>query len=78
MPRFDGSLARTLDFGQTTTTTAPVSSGVRARLRLAVPAPVLTGPDKYTVLEGRRRQAQIEARRVLNLIDAMEREREGE
>ena len=78
MSRFDGSLARTLDFGETTTTAAPVYSGGRARLRLAVPGGMLRGPGKYKVLESRRRQAQINARRVLALIEAMERTTEGE
>ena len=43
MARFDGSLARTLDFGETTTT-APAYSGGRAGLRLALPGGVLRGP----------------------------------
>jgi hypothetical protein len=68
MSRFDGSLARTLDFGETTTTAG------RAGLRLALPGGILRGADKYRVLEGRRRLAQIKARRVLDLIDVMERE----
>jgi hypothetical protein len=68
MARFEGSLARSLDFGDTTTT-APVYSGARVGLRLAL----LRGPDKYKVLEKRRRQAQIKARHALNLIDMMER-----
>ena len=77
MARFDGSLARTLDFGETTTT-APVYSGGRAGLRLARPGGVLRGPGRYKVPETRRRQAQINARRALDLIEAMERTREGE
>ena len=77
MPQFDGSLARTFDFGEapraaSTTTTAPWAPG-RAGLRLAIPGGVLGGPDKYIVLETRRRRAQIVARRVLDLIDASER-----
>jgi hypothetical protein len=86
MSRFDGSLARTLDFGDTTTTAGP---GVRllrvgleteapagaapVGLRLALPGGVPPGSDKYKVLERRRRQAQIAARRVLDLIDVAER-----
>jgi hypothetical protein len=66
MARFDGSLARQLDFGSITTITAP---GGRAGLRLALPSGVLRGPDKYKVLESRRRQAQIKARRLLDLMD---------
>ena len=68
MARFDGSLARTLDFGEITTTT-PVYGGGRAGLRLALPAGVLRGPDKYKVLEHQRRQAQIKARRLLALME---------
>jgi hypothetical protein len=72
MPRFDGTLARTLDFGDTTTT-APVHGGGRAGLRLALPGGVLRGPGKYAALEHRRRRAQITARRVLDLLDVAER-----
>jgi hypothetical protein len=70
MSRSDGSLARALDFGETTTT-GPVSAGGQVGLRLALPR--LRGSDKYKVLERRRRQAQIAARRVLDLIDVAER-----
>ena len=72
MARFEGSLARRLDFGDTQIET-PFHSGVRAGLRLASPGGLLRGPDKYTVLERRRRQAQIKARRALSLIEMMER-----
>ena len=85
MSRFDGSLARTLDFGDMTTTGAPAvrllrvgmeteapSGAAPVGLRLALPGGV-PGPDKYKVLERRRRQAQIAARRVLDLIDVAER-----
>lgn len=71
MARFDGSLARTLDFGNTVSN-APVQGAGRAGLRLASPGGPLHGPDKYKVLEKRRRQAQIRARHALNLIDLME------
>ena len=66
MARFDGSVVRKLDFGETTTTA--VHPG-RAGLRLALPSGVLRGPDKYKVLEHRRRQAQIRARRLLDLVE---------
>jgi hypothetical protein len=66
MSRFDGSLARKLDFGEMTTT---ASQGGGVGLRLALPSGVLRGPDKYKVLEQRRRQAQIKARRLLDLLD---------
>lgn len=67
MSRFDGSLARKLDFGEMTTT--GLQPG-RPALRLAVPSGILRGPDKYKVLEQRRRQAQIKARRLLDLLEA--------
>ncbi len=66
MPRFDGSLALKLDFGKMTTTTAAAE---RRGLRLAGPSRGPSGPEKYRVLEHRRRQAQIRARRLLNLLD---------
>jgi hypothetical protein len=72
MSRFDGSLARTLDFGETATPAGPVYDTGRAGLRLALPGGVLRGPDKYKVLDLRRRHAQIKARRVLDLIDVIE------
>jgi len=65
MPRFDGSLALKLDFGEMTTTTFPSRSG----LRLAASPGRLSGPEKYQVLEHRRRQAQIRARRLLELAE---------
>ena len=76
MSRFDSSLARTLDFGELTSQT-PVrgltslrAGHARRRLRL------LRGPDKYKVLDQRRRAAQIKARHALDLIDVMERSAE--
>ena len=72
MARFEGSLARRLDFGDTPVE-ARFHAGVRAGLRLASPGGVLRGPDKYKVLERRRRHAQIKARHALSLIDMMER-----
>ena len=66
MARFDGSLARKLDFGEVTTT---AWQPTRAGLRLALSSGTLRGPGKYTVLEARRRQAQIKARRLLDLIE---------
>jgi hypothetical protein len=65
--RFDGAAAVKLDFGGVTTTT-PVGIG-RAGLRLAAPSGRLHGPDKYKVLERRRRQAQIRARRLLEILE---------
>ena len=60
----DGSLARTLDFGE-----MPTGRGVGSRLRLAPSSQVLRGPDKYKVLDHRRHQAQIKARRLLELAE---------
>ena len=70
MARFDGSLARTLDFGEIPT--AATYPSARAGLRLASPSGLRRGADKYKLLEKRRRQAQIKARRALSLIDMME------
>ena len=63
MRRVDGSLARTLDFGDTPATTAFSIRSVHGRL--AIQPRVLRGPDKYKALDHRRRQAQIRARRLL-------------
>jgi hypothetical protein len=69
MFRVDGSLARKLDFGD-----APGIPGVRpgSRGRLAL----LRGPDKYKVLERRRRAAQIKARHTLDLLDGLDQSKE--
>jgi hypothetical protein len=67
MSGFDGSLALKLDFGEMTATTM-TTTGRRA-LRLASPSGQLPGPEKYRVLEQRRREAQIKARRLLDLLD---------
>jgi hypothetical protein len=63
MFRIDGSLARKLEFGETTTEVRIPRPGSLRRLA------VLRGPDKYKVLERRRRAAQIKARHLLDLID---------
>jgi hypothetical protein len=73
MARFDGALAHQLDFEDFTTTlysTAQPGRLAPARpvLRLAGGGHRLRGPDKYRVLEHRRRQAQIAARRALELF----------
>jgi hypothetical protein len=62
----EGSVAGKLDFGETTGTA--VYPG-RAALRLALSSSVLRGRDKYKVLEHRRRQAQIRARHLLDLME---------
>ena len=64
---FEGSAALKLDFGGMTTT--GTASGARPGLRLAVRSDALRGPDKYKVLERRRRQAQIKARHLLDLME---------
>ncbi len=64
MAASDGSLARQLDFGALDRG-IPVRGQRKRGLRLAVPSTVLRGPDKYRILEHRRRQAQIKARRLL-------------
>jgi hypothetical protein len=71
MAYFRGSTAPQLDFEGFTTTTFSIGLEdlpARRELRLAVGGQRLRGPDKYKVLELRRRRAQIEARRVLGLF----------
>ena len=73
MARFDGALAYQLDFEDFTTTRYSTAqpgrlAAARPDLRLAAAGPRLRGPNKYQVLEHRRRQAQIVARRVLELF----------
>ncbi|CAN5853123.1 hypothetical protein BH18ACI5_BH18ACI5_02100 [soil metagenome] len=68
MAQFDGSAAVKLDFGGMTTT-IPAMLGRRGRLQLATASATLSGPDKYQVLEHRRRQAQIRARHLLDLME---------
>jgi hypothetical protein len=63
MFRIEGSLARKLEFGDTTMEVRIARPGSLRRLAL------LRGPDKYKVLERRRRVAQIRARHLLDLID---------
>ena len=57
---FDGTLARKLDF---------TGGSGPAGLRLAPRAERLAGPDKYRVLERRRRRAQMAARHLLDLVE---------
>jgi hypothetical protein len=67
--RFDGSLARQFDFGdlEVPARVPPLATRGSSALRLAARPQGLRGPDKYKVLEHRRRQAQIKARRLLDL-----------
>lgn len=60
MTRIDGTAALKLDFGMAPRASQP--------LRVA-PRRGLSGPDKYKVLEHRRRQAQIKARRLLDILE---------
>jgi hypothetical protein len=73
MARFDGSLARKLDFGDADV--RPAAPGIRRRadLRLARPAGAAGGPDLYRMLDRRRRRAQIAARHALDLIETRDR-----
>lgn len=85
MSRFDGSLARRLDFGEAPTAAIPMGSRRRIRSLASVAranrGPMLSpgrlellrGADKYKVLDRRRRAAQIRARHAMDLIDVMER-----
>jgi hypothetical protein len=70
MTRVDGTAARKLDFGEMGTG-RPASSQFRSgpTLQLAPARLALRGPDKYRILEQRRRRAQIEARRILDLLN---------
>ncbi len=61
------ALALELDFGGMTTMVPSESKA--SGPRLAPTAEGLRGPDKYKVLNHRRRQAQITARRLLEFVD---------
>ena len=65
--RFDGSLARQFDFGDLDIPLRAAAMAATKPLRLAARPAGLRGPDKYKVLDHRRRQAQIKARRLLDL-----------
>jgi hypothetical protein len=69
MNGFEGTLALKLDFGGLATRVTSTVGRDRADLRLAPSARRLAGPDKYRILERRRRQAQISARHLLDLMD---------
>jgi len=69
MTGFDGTLARKLDFGELPTKVTSTGGRGRVRLRLAPGPSGLTGPDKYMVLDLRRRRAQIRARHLLDLMN---------
>lgn len=60
-PRTEGSLAVKLDFG--------ADAAALARTAPVRALQLTAGPDKYRVLEHRRRRAQIAARRLLDLAE---------
>jgi len=58
----------TLDFGEMPLAVT-TGQGFRRGLRLATPLDrLLRGPEKYRILDLKRRRAQIRARRVLGLV----------
>jgi len=61
MVRMRSALALRLDFGE------PRGDQGRPRLRLARGAGPVPGPEKYRLLDLKRRRAQIRARRVLGV-----------
>ena len=65
MARMNGAAALRLDFGEVAVSG---NRGGRRGLRLAS-SRVMRGPEKYKVLEHRRRQAQIRARHLLHLME---------
>ena len=68
MARMWTTIVGKLDFG---TPAGGKGQRYRGALRLAVPntGPALRGPDKYRILDLRRRRAQIRARRALQLVN---------
>ena len=66
MKRSEQAVAYRLDFGERPDADIP-GVGARRGLRLALPSGRLRGPEKYQMLELRRRRAQIRARRVLDV-----------
>ncbi|MGH9308756.1 MAG: hypothetical protein ACRD1U_05235 [Vicinamibacterales bacterium] len=69
MSGVEGSLALKLDFGERATLVTSTGGRGRAGLRLAPGPGRPTGPDKYRLLEERRRRAQISARRLLDVME---------
>jgi len=63
MVRTRSALAVRLDFGEMP------GQGSRRGLRLATPTGVVRGPEKYRLLDLKRRRAQIRARRLLGLVN---------
>jgi hypothetical protein len=84
MARVEGSPARTLDFGEAAASgavhpgrpirgLASLRPGTDVRILSSRRLGLLPGPDKYKVLDRRRRVAQIKARHAMDLIDVMDR-----
>ena len=67
MLRRTTATALRLDFGGMTPSAGLRTGALRTGLRLATPAGTLRGPDKYRILDLKRRRAQIRARRELGL-----------
>jgi hypothetical protein len=65
MIRFGGALARQLDFGDSWTSIVRPTLTLAPRPRRVRPA---ERPAKYAELAHRRRQAQIKARHLLDLV----------
>ena len=68
MARSNGSTALKLDFAGMTTTTVSASDLRRPGLHIVRSAPGSRGTDKYRLLAHRRHQAQMKARRLLDLM----------
>ena len=69
MSGFEGSLALKLNFGEVSTRVTSTGAGGRVSFRLATVHRELTAPDKYSLLDRRRRHAQINARRMMALME---------
>jgi len=67
MIRSTAGLARQLDFEDLTGAAVPAPRPLKAALHLAARPEGVRGPNKYKELEHRRRQAQMKARRLLDL-----------
>jgi hypothetical protein len=74
--RSSGPVARQLRFGDLAVPAPPRLRG-RPALRLALARGTLRGPEKYKLLEHRRRQAQIKARRLLAMAEESDASRAG-
>jgi hypothetical protein len=66
MERTSSGLVGKLDFGPNAASGLKISQSHRQALRLV--SSTLVGPEKYRMLDVKRRRAQIRARRELGLI----------